>query len=168
MKRVPEILLLVACAACIVFFACSNGKSDIVDDDSSSSDGGYSPGGSSSSNNGGSAANVSSSSQGQEPAGSSSSSETPSSDSVPIPGENCAYLPIWCGAITFEDVKIASFDTTDIGKGQDRPNCIYATAITQIGNESGGITINLGLGKISKQLVANRFAQALQLPQVQV
>jgi hypothetical protein len=36
-------------------------------------------------------------------------------------------------------------DAADVGaqdKGQERPNCIYATAIVQIGNESGGISIN--------------------------
>ena len=73
---------------------------------------------------------------------SSSSSHTPE---VTDPGANCAYKPTWCGGITFDKVKTTNFNETDVGateKGQDRPNCIYATVITQIGNESGGISIN--------------------------
>ena len=144
MKKVPKILLLVAFAICIAFFACSSDKSEGVDN-SSSSDGGY--GNSSSSGMFSSSSNAtsgSSSSQDQSSAGSSSSAL--SSDSAPIvPGANCAYLPIWCGGIEFDKVKTASMDEEDIGasdKGQERPNCIYATAITQIGNESGGVSIN--------------------------
>ena len=87
-----------------------------------------------------SAASVSSSSS--SPSVVSSSSHAPT---VNDPGANCAYKTTWCGGITYENVKKTSFDATDVGatdKGQDRPNCIYATAIIQIGNESGGISIN--------------------------
>ncbi len=115
----------------------------------------------SSSSGGEVANNGSSSSQDQSSVGSFSSSSTPVSPSsssalgissssshipqVTDPGANCAYQPSWCGGITFENVKKTSMDAADVGatdKGQERPNCIYATAITQIGNESAGISIN--------------------------
>ena len=172
MKRVPQVLFLVAFAICVVFFACSSEKNE-NENNSSSSDGMYedssSSGGSdnSSESNGsdnssnsdenssdsenpelsssGNAINESSSSR----SGSSSSRNSSSSSSFteePIaPGANCSYMPIWCGGITFDKVKTANMNETDVGaedKGQERPNCIYATVITQIGNESGGISIN--------------------------
>ena len=94
---------------------------------------------------------LSSSSRTQGSVGSSSSSSSKkasSSSHAPLvtdPGANCSYQPNWCGGIDFEDVKTKNMDEADVGatdKGQDRPNCIYATAITQIGNESAGISIN--------------------------
>ncbi|MDR2581635.1 MAG: hypothetical protein LBC85_11685, partial [Fibromonadaceae bacterium] len=98
-----------------------------------------------------SSGSLSSSSAGAS-AGSSSSSGTAnlSSSSSQMSGANCAYMPIWCGGIAFDRVKTGSINATAEGgaevgateKGQDRPNCIFATEITQIGNESGGISIN--------------------------
>jgi len=83
------------------------------------------------------------------PSSSSSSLRASSSSShaplITDPGANCAYQPSWCGGITFDKVKTANMNETDVGatdKGQERPNCIYAKTITQIGNESGGIFIN--------------------------
>jgi len=110
----------------------------------SSSSGGEVIGGSSSSQDQSSADGISSASPSSSSLGtpSSSSSHAPSVDD---PGANCAYKPTWCGGITFDKVKTTNFNETDVGaeeKGQDRPNCIYATVITQIGNESGGISIN--------------------------
>jgi len=99
--------------------------------------------------NGSSDSNIDDSSSSDSSGGSNSSASVPSSSShapdVTDPGANCAYQPSWCGGITFDKVKKTSMDTDDVGaedKGQERPNCIYATAITQIGNESGGISIN--------------------------
>jgi len=86
-----------------------------------------------------SAASVSSSSS---PSVVSSSSHAPE---VTDPGANCAYKTTWCGGITYDNVKKTSFDATDVGatdKGQESPNCIYATEIIQIGNENAGISIN--------------------------
>jgi len=118
-------------------------------DESSSSENTNTESSSSSSANG--AANNSSSSQGQNSSNSSSSSlrtfssSSSHTPSVDDPGANCNYQPIWCGGMSFSQVKTATMDEADVGatdKGQDRPNCIYATVITQIGNESAGISIN--------------------------
>jgi hypothetical protein len=163
------VTFLVALAG-IVFWGCSSNNvkedppcTDITscvdssssDDDNGGGDGNESsssfdeqfPGSSSdgenpltSSSSGGSGANSSSGGTSSGVVVSSSSSAT-----ATIPGANCEYMPIWCGALTFDKVITKSLDTSDVGaeeKGWTRPNCIYATAITQIGNESGGISIN--------------------------
>ncbi|MDR2555784.1 MAG: hypothetical protein LBC64_10205 [Fibromonadaceae bacterium] len=155
--QVLSTILAVLAFAGMVFWGCSQ-KDDLPEfgDSSSSQEGGStlssttqpptsSPGGSTSSDSqnppepGASSSSV---------AGSVSSSSFSSSSHAPEvtdPGANCAYKTTWCGGITFDNVKKTSFDADDIGatdKGQDRPNCVYATAITQIGNESGGISIN--------------------------
>jgi len=112
----------------------------------SSSSGGEVIGGSSSSQNQSSADGTSSASLSSSSLGTSSSSSSSSHiPEVTDPGANCAYQPAWCGGIAFENVKKISMDAADVGatdKGQERPNCIYATAIAQIGNESAGISIN--------------------------
>jgi len=62
---------------------------------------------------------------------------------LPI-GYGCNYNPIWCDGMAFDKVKTISI-TDEVGattKGQERPNCVYAKAIIQIGNEDGGISIN--------------------------
>ena len=113
----------------------SLGSSTSSGDSSSSSPNGS---GDSSSSGDSNSSGISSSSD----ASSSSSSHIPT---VTDPGANCAYQTTWCGGITFENVKKGSMEATDVGatdKEQERPNCIYATAIVQIGNESGGISIN--------------------------
>jgi hypothetical protein len=139
----------------MVLFGCSTKDSDSIDTtttkDSSSSKGqavssssgpGGSGGSSSSDGSGGSGDSNGSGGSSSSYASSSSSSHIPTVDD---PGANCAYQTTWCGGITFENVKKGSMDAADVGaeeKGQERPNCIYATAIVQIGNESGGISIN--------------------------
>jgi len=154
----------------MVFWSCSgeanteinnNNNYNYANNDSSSSDGSGNPNVSSSSGNpdgsndssssgdpnGSNDSNGSGDSNGSN--GSSSSAVSISSSShipeVTDPGANCAYQPSWCGTIPFEDVQKESIQATDVGaedKGQKRPNCIYATEIVQIGNESAGISIN--------------------------
>jgi len=132
----------------------SDNSSNSNDSDNSSNSGENSSdsrNSSSSSSSANGATNNSSSSQGQNSSNSSSSSSSRTSSSssntpsVDDPGANCSYQPIWCGGMSFSQVKTANMNETDVGatdKGQDRPNCIYATVITEIGNESAGISIN--------------------------
>ncbi|MDR2594591.1 MAG: hypothetical protein LBC87_07470 [Fibromonadaceae bacterium] len=118
-------------------------SSDSQNQESSSSGGVI--GESSNSQDQSSADGISSSSPSSSSPSSSSVSSSSHTPEVTDPGANCAYQPTWCGGISFDKVKKTSMDAADVGatdKGQERPNCIYATAITQIGNESAGISIN--------------------------
>jgi len=141
----------------MVLFGCSTKDSDTLDTKDSSSSKGQGVGNPSSSSGTGSGnssssdgSNSSNSSSNSSSSGDSSNSNTSISSSSHIPtvddpGANCAYQTTWCGGITFDKVKKTNMNEENIGaqdKGQERPNCIYATVITQIGNESGGISIN--------------------------
>jgi len=131
-------------SSALIYSSDSGVSSDSQNQESSSSSGEV-IGGSSSSQNQSSADGTSSASLSSSLGISSSRSSSSHTPEVTDPGANCAYKPTWCGGITFDKVKTTNFNETDVGateKGQDRPNCIYATVITQIGNESGGISIN--------------------------
>jgi len=136
-----------------IFFDYSSDSVEISSDSqnievSSSSSVGETANDESSSSHNQSSAGSSSSSSVSSPSSSSSLGTSSSSSHAPLvtdPGANCAYQPSWCGGIAFENVKKTSMDAADVGatdKGQESPNCIYATAIVQIGNESAGISIN--------------------------
>jgi hypothetical protein len=165
MKKMPEVLLFVAFAIGIVFFACSGEKPQDAGS-SSSSDGGYecteefcepSEDSSSSSNPNECTEDtcqppeISSSSNALSSGGngnSSSSELSLSSSSAPVvtvPGAGCDYMPIWCGGMAFSEVRTGNVNDENVGAtelGQRSPDCIYATTITQIGNENAGISIN--------------------------
>jgi len=172
MKKIPQVLVLAAFAICTFFFACSGDKSDDGNNaSSSSSNGDYVITDSSSSNgdyectttdepcdldySSDSEGNSSSSPNTGESSSSSSSSISPSSSSSATvkPGANCSYLPIWCGGLTFDKVITASM-IGSIGGGCDdtgnyyneqnctTPNCVFATNIEQMGNQSKDLLVN--------------------------
>ncbi|MCL2284088.1 MAG: hypothetical protein FWC26_12300 [Fibromonadales bacterium] len=62
-----------------------------------------------------------------------SSSSRPSSSSVAA-SNNCAYQASWCGGIAQADVKKESVN----GNAPDGPVCIFATAISKLGNQNNG------------------------------
>jgi hypothetical protein len=152
MKMLHGIFALAAFASA-VFFSCSletkdnnayagassadDSSSSYADDSSSSDD----PGISSNSGN----ANSSSSFQDgiSSPSARSSSSSARSSSSA---GSNaCAYQTSWCGGAAFNAVVTTSQNNAQ-GEGSV---CIFATAITKLGNEYGGDGIRVNGTKLA-------------------
>jgi len=72
--------------------------------------------------------------------------QVPSSSSVPVPVNTCAYQPSLCGGIAFDDILTTSFNSNSNGQSLDEgPNCIFALGITKLGNENGqggGLKVN--------------------------
>jgi hypothetical protein len=152
-------LALLAFAA-LFFYSCDGGNNPYLGDSSnstggpdpippvSSSVGGNNPPPSGISSSGtGPAVGISSSSNNNPAVVVSSSSRAASSSSTPATTGGCGYQASWCGGIASGDV-IKTNQT--VNNGINGPGCMYATAISKLGNGSfkvNGATIASGNGQ---------------------